>query len=359
MSASEISELSTGLAPQMTFLIAKCRTTRKPTTLLYDRRRLSAVIHSLGDLSLAAEAEVDVRDKQTNISTDHTIFEPFSDEYVDHGDAVPLQLHTATSSTRRSTHPRWVRSHRFFSDAGLARLVANGDFARAENLRQELFDSNVQITRDVVFADAAVHAWETKPAQERTEAFYAWFSLFPSAVLGNIRRCRRTLFDVKRRLFAEPTDLNTLACFALVASRKGFANFVCVDIFTHIARFASPGVSLAFLDACEKAALAFYTRFKGNTQANSSFSIWEAENHHNAYVRSLCLAGHLDAAVERLSYVLDKGIPITAFTWVLFLQTLSHVGREDLVEIVRKKRSTVVSGESGMPMPLSEKRLKI
>jgi hypothetical protein len=338
----------------MTFLITICRTSRESTALLYNRRRFSAVIQSLGDFSLTAEGDVDIQVKQAKASTDNTLFEPFSDEYVDQVHTVPQVPPPATDSTRRTSHPRWVKSHRVFSDTGLAQLIVNGDFARAENLRRELLDGNVQIKRDVIYADAAVHAWQTKVAEERTEAFYAWFSLFPSAVLGNIRRCRSTLFDVKRRLFSEPTDLNTLACFALVASRKGFANYVCVDIFTHVARFSSPGVSSSFFDACEKAALAFYARFKRDTKENSSFSIWEAENHHNAYVRSLCLAGHLDAAVERISHILNKDIPITSFTWVVFLETLSHVGREDLLEIVRKQRATTPTGESGMRMPLSE-----
>lgn len=333
----------------MTSLLTQCRTTSKSVTFLHARRRFSALVQSFGDANIAAVEDIHIPGRQANASTDHTIFEPFSDEYVGRADDVPPQMALQTKDpTPRSTHPRWIKSHRIMRRTGLAELVSDGDFARAENLRAELLDANIQIQRNVVFADAALHAWQTRPAEERTEAFYAWFSLFPNAVLGQIRRSRSTLFEVKRRLFSEPTDLNTLACFALIASRKGFANYVCVDIFTHIARFASPSVSSAFFDACEKAALAFYARFKGNTKEDSAFSILEAENFHNAFVRSLCLAGHLDDAVERLSYILSKGVPITPFTWIVFLETLSHVGREDLLNIVRQHRSTAKRSGSGM-----------
>ncbi|KAF8491107.1 hypothetical protein JB92DRAFT_3128519 [Gautieria morchelliformis] len=329
----------------MVFVITKCTRTTKPVTLLSDRRRFSALAQSLGDISLAT-VDVHIHDNQAKPSNDNALFEPFSAEYVEKVEVMPQLPLQAAASTPRSANPRWKRSHRVMRRTGLAELVSSGDFARAENLRAELLEANIQIQRDLVYANAALHAWQTKPVEERTEAFYTWFSLMPNATIGQIRQTRLTLFDMKRSLFSDPTDLNTIACFGLVASRKGFANFVCPDTLAHVTRFAAPRVSSAFFDECEKAARAFYARFKEDTKDNSAFSIWDAENYHNTFVRTLCLAGHLDDAVDRLSYVLGKEISIAPFTWVIFLETLAYVGREDLLDIVRNHRATATKGIS-------------
>lgn len=329
----------------MTLYITKCRV--RKSAIVSDRRRFTALIQSLGDLSSVAEDGY-IPDNQAKTSNEDSLFEPFSAEYVDKNEVVAQAPLAMTPFISRSAKPRWKQSHRVMRRTGLPEVVASGDFARAENLRAELVDANIHIQRDLVYMDAALHAWQTKPAEERTQAFYTWFSLMPNAILGQIRRSRLRLFYMKRRLFNEPTDLDTLACFALIACRKGFANFVCVDIFAHIARFASPGVSCAFFDECEKAALAFYARFKGDTKEESEFSIWQAENYHSAFVRALCLSGYLDVAVERLSHIIDKGISVTRFTWVVLLETLSYVGREDLLLIVRNHRANAVKDTSGM-----------
>ncbi|KAF8524340.1 hypothetical protein BU17DRAFT_84932 [Hysterangium stoloniferum] len=317
-----------------------------------------SVVHNVdGTPDMGSTMQASVSKRTDDDPVDYTIFESLSEEYIEI--TVPEPPPQMENLNQAATAKKWWSGgHRVMRrDTNLAQHVMDGDYAFAESLRDELLGANIQIKRHIVFGEAALYAWKTKPAEEKTDAFYQWVRLFPNAQLGHIRQGRMAIQHIRNELFKEPSDLNTLACLAIVSARKGFIRFIIDDVITHVARFAPPHLSSALFDECELAAKAFHSRHKGEIKQDSKFSVWDAEKFHNLYLRGLCMAGYTDAAIERLTHVVKLKIPISTFTWTVFLRDLTILGRTEMLHLVRELRSIAVSTPA--PDPANQQTMRV
>ncbi|GJJ15027.1 hypothetical protein Clacol_009300 [Clathrus columnatus] len=252
-------------------------------------------------------------------------------------------LSTVSAESITEKHPGSSRAHRIMSrKTHLVAHIENGQMDLAETLRDEYIASGIHIKRHPIYAEAAIDAWRHKSPDERTNAFYNWLRLIPHATCGHIRQTRLALTKVRDAIFLDPTDLNTIACFGLVVSRKGFANAFFPEVMAHIGRLASPTLSRAFFDHCQTQAKAFYSRFHKETYPGSEFSVWNSVKHNNHYARILCIAGYSHEAVEWVKMLVEHNIPIDSFTWTLLWRDFTHLKLNDLVIMTQELRTQAV-----------------
>ncbi|KAI9438583.1 hypothetical protein H4582DRAFT_2098571 [Lactarius indigo] len=261
-------------------------------------------------------------------SPDPSIFESWSDEYS--GDSLPR----ATQSLKKPTPP-WITSRHHHPSVVLEKLLWDGKYDEAEDVREELVRMGVPIRLNVVYHRLAWHILCQRPwPPNRPEQFANWLSLLPNLAENK----KSTHFNQLKAalLFNSSTlDLESVVRFGVILSSKGYIRSVGATVVSCLTRYADPETSSRILDEMMAADDNYKRNKLGLTNKartrfkDTSKRLW------SIVVRTHCTLDRSKVAFQVAKRVHERGIYLTQYTYQYLLGKLEADGLDELASDIR------------------------
>ena len=263
-------------------------------------------------------------------SPDHSIFEHRSDQY----DLVPLppvllQKYEERLASSRSAYQSYHASR------ALEHLARSGKFGEAEQVRQELVETDVPIRPSDAYIRVAWNVLRLRPwPPNRTELFVNWLSLVPNMMIGK----KRNFYPLLQALFfgSRHLDFNTIAQCGIILSSKGYIRKVGSSVVACLSRYADPNFSSRILDEV-LAANGDYRRrrFRTTHKSMARMDKRTARRLWSVAVRSHCTAGRPEVAFQMAKRAHEQNFRLTEFAYEFLLGKLEADGLHDLAAELR------------------------
>lgn len=223
------------------------------------------------------------------------------------------------------------------SNQTLLDLVKNRHYDVADRVRAELVEMGEEIFPDPIFAMAALHALKKPNPQrrDRLPEFTSWFSLVPNKLPEE--KCR-TFYRIHLQLFKHQKSdyLPIVMRFGTLCASKGHIDHVASQAISFVVRFAQPAVSTAFLDEFERGAVKYLEQVDPKIVKTKLNHFW------GLAIRTHCLSGRLDEAVEMLEATRARNIGVSTKTYDLLLQKLTVPEHIEVVKDLYKTSGSYI-----------------
>src|SRR6266478_1325208 len=259
-------------------------------------------------------------------SSDPSIFESWSGEY----DRVRIPWSIKRLSFSRSADQRYHASRL------LEQLSWNGDFAEAEQVRQELVEMNVPIRPSRVYYNLAWNVLRQRPPPPNlTETFTNWLSLLPNMTNDqkplNIGQLSSALLFNSHHL-----DLETIAQFGIILSSKGYIRKMGSSVVACLTRHADSDVSSRILDEMIAADYAYNrSQFGAIDNTSTGRQRHTIKRLWSIAIRTHCTAGRPEVAFRMVKRAHEHDFRLTKFTYEYLLGKLEADGLDDLAAELR------------------------